>query len=115
MMAPRDLTLVGGRGDDSAVAGSRAAQPARPQALTFPELFDMPVVLDLATAARAIGVSVNTAYRLAGAGRFPCPVMRPGWCYLVPTLPLMKALGIENAPMYLDDVESGADFAARAA
>lgn len=115
MMTPRDLTLVGGGDDHSAVRGSRAAQPMRPRALTFPELFDLPVVFDLATAARAIGVSLNTAYRLAGAGRFPCPVMRPGWRYLVPTLPLMKALGIENAPVYLDDVESGADFATRAA
>jgi hypothetical protein len=29
--------------------------------------------------------------------------------------PAHEALGIENAPVYLDDVESGADFATRAA
>jgi hypothetical protein len=107
MMTPRDLTLVGGRYDHSAVTGSRAAQPMRPRALTFPELFDLPVVLDLATAARAIGVSLNTAYRLAGAGQLPCPVMRPRWRYLVPTLPLMKALGMENAPYTLTTSSRG--------
>ena len=79
--------------------------------LTFPELFALPTVTDLRTAASAVGVSTNTAYKLVGTGRFPCPVMRLGWRYQVSTTALMKALGIDQPQVRLDDVRRGLEFA----
>ncbi|WP_370372932.1 DNA-binding protein [Catenulispora sp. GP43] len=81
--------------------------------LTFPELFQLPVSVSLATAARAFGFSTNTAYKLVRREAFPCRVIRPSWCYRVPTMSLMAALGVESLPVHFEDVESGMDFAAR--
>lgn len=92
-------------------AGTSAAWEAR--ALTFPELFGLPAVVDLATAAQAVGISVKTAYRLVKRGEFPCTVLRPGYRYRVPTMGLMRALEIEQIPVYLDDADHGAAFAGR--
>ncbi|MEU7226773.1 DNA-binding protein [Streptomyces chrestomyceticus] len=75
--------------------------------LTFNEVFDLPVSVDLRTAARALGVCTETAYRLARRGNFPCPVLRMGACYRVPTTPLMRILGIEERPVYVVDLEAG--------
>lgn len=83
----------------------------RSRASTIPELFGLPTVVDLATAARAMDVSMNTAYKLVKHGSFPCDVLRPGYRYRVPTLGLMKALQVEQIPVYLDDVDQGAAFA----
>ncbi|GGP36775.1 DNA-binding protein [Streptomyces abikoensis] len=76
--------------------------------LTFPEIFALPVTTNLRTAAAAFGISMSTAYRLAGRGSFPCELLRPGHRYLVPTAPLMRALGIEERPVYADDLAAGA-------
>ena len=73
----------------------------------------MPAVVDLATAARAVGIHVNTAYKLVKRGEFPCTVLRPGYHYRVPTVGLMNALEIDQIPVYLDDANQGAEFAAR--
>ncbi|MFG2000988.1 DNA-binding protein [Spirillospora sp. NPDC048911] len=83
--------------------------------MTFPELFQLPTVVDLATAGRAVGVSLNTAYKLVHNEAFPCPVMRLGWRYKVSTIALMKALSIESLPVFDEDVEAGSDFATRIA
>ncbi len=83
------------------------------QVLTFPELFRLPTVVDLTTAGLAVGVSIGTAYKLVKHGRFPCEVMRLGWRYQVPTMLLMKALGVDSMPVYADDVDKGAAFAQR--
>jgi hypothetical protein len=82
--------------------------------LTFPELFELPTVVDLRTAASAVGVSIGTAYKLVHAQRFPCQVMRLGWRYQVPTAGLMAALGVSNGAVNPDDVRRGAAFAATA-
>ncbi|MFD5000589.1 helix-turn-helix transcriptional regulator [Streptomyces buecherae] len=82
--------------------------------LTFTEVFDLPVAVNLPTAARALGISKGTAYRLARAETFPCPVLRVGGQYRVPTTPLMHALGIEERPVYaaeVDDEDTDADGA----
>lgn len=81
--------------------------------VTFPELFELPTVVDLCTAGQAVGVSLGTAYKLVQAGRFPCPVLRLGYRYQVPTTGLMKALGIDLVAVDPDDVADGAAFAAR--
>jgi hypothetical protein len=83
--------------------------------LTFPELFALPTVVDMRTAASAVGISTSTAYKLVSVGRFPCSVMRLGWRYQVPTVALMKALDIDRSEVRLDDVHRGAQSAESAA
>lgn len=81
--------------------------------MTFPELFRLPATVDLTTAANALGIHVNTAYKLVKRNAFPCPVMRVGWRHRVPTRALMQTLHIDEIPIQLDDVGKGADFASR--
>ncbi|MEU8543748.1 helix-turn-helix domain-containing protein [Streptomyces sp. NPDC048717] len=73
--------------------------------LGFTELFELPVAVDMRTAARALGVCVATAYRLNQRGDFPCPVLRVGASYRVPTTGLMRFLGIDELPLYTVDPE----------
>lgn len=84
----------------------------RAATLTFPELFQLPVTVSLATAAQAFGFSATTAYKLVRREAFPCQVIRPSWCYRVPTMSLMAALGVESLPVQFEGVESGMDYAA---
>ncbi|MFG2176126.1 helix-turn-helix domain-containing protein [Streptomyces niveus] len=79
--------------------------------LTFAEVFNLPVAVDLRTAARALGICTDTAYRLVRQGAFPCPVMRVGGLYRIPTSPLIRALGIEERPVYAVDLETGIGLA----
>jgi hypothetical protein len=81
--------------------------------LTFPELFRLPATVDLTTAAKALGIHVNTAYKLVRRDAFPCPVLRLRRRYRVPTRALLQALHIEEIPLRLDAVTSGASSAAR--
>ncbi|RPK56827.1 hypothetical protein EES43_23685 [Streptomyces sp. ADI96-02] len=73
--------------------------------LGFTEMFDLPVAIDLRTAARALGICTETAYRLNRRGAFPCPVLRVGGMYRVSTSELMRALGIHEHPLYAVDPE----------
>lgn len=75
--------------------------------VTFPELFALPVTVSLTTAARAFGMSVQTAYRQVNEGRFPCEVIRVGARHKVPVAELMNTLGLDPLPVHLDDVEMG--------
>lgn len=80
--------------------------------LGFAEAFDLPLVVDLRTAARAFGICPATAYKLNRLGTFPCPVLRVGGRYRVPTAFLLRSLGIEERPLYavpLEDVFAHAD------
>ncbi|TCO58282.1 helix-turn-helix protein [Actinocrispum wychmicini] len=81
--------------------------------MTFPELFRLPATVDLTTAANALGIHVQTAYKLLRSNAFPCSVLRLGRRYRVPTRALLLALRIEEIPVQLDDVTTGAAFAAR--
>jgi excisionase family DNA binding protein len=47
---------------------------------------------DVVTAGRLLGISRNTAYRLARRGAFPLPLVRAGAQYRVPTAALIAAL-----------------------
>ena len=60
-----------------------AAVVTRP--LTLAEIADLPAVTDLVTAGRALGLGRTKAYDLARAGQFPCPLIRAGKTWLVPT------------------------------
>ncbi len=77
--------------------------------LSFTEMFDLPVAVDLRTAARALGIASTTAYRLIREDEFPCPVLRVGRKYRIPTNELMRALGIEDRPVYSVDLELDTD------
>ena len=79
--------------------------------LTFAEVFDLPSTLDLSTAAKALGICRATAYRWIRADAFPCPVLRVGRRYRVPTVLLMVALGIEQVHVLAEGIEMGVDHA----
>lgn len=77
--------------------------------LSFTEMFELPVAVDLRTAARALGIGSTTAYRLIREDEFPCPVLRVGGRYRIPTTELMRALGIEDRSLYTVDLDLGPD------
>lgn len=79
--------------------------------LSFGEAFDLPLVVDLRTAARALGLCPATAYKLIHQGVFPCRFLRLGWQYRIPTADLLRALGIEERPVYPAEMRAGADLA----
>jgi predicted DNA-binding transcriptional regulator AlpA len=62
--------------------------------MTLAELLALPVVVDIATAARALGLGRSTGYELARRGAFPCRVLRVGSSYRVPTAELIRVLGV---------------------
>jgi hypothetical protein len=64
-------------------------------AMTPAELRALGTATDIPTAARALGLSRAAAYRAAEAGTLPCPVLRIGHRYVVPTAGLLAVLGIE--------------------
>ena len=65
--------------------------------LTHEELLALPVTVDVVTAGRAFGMSRETAYDMAAAGTFPCPVLRVGRRLVVPRAGLLRVLGVENS------------------
>jgi hypothetical protein len=62
--------------------------------LTLAEIAGLPAVTDLVTAGRALGLGRTKAYELARAGQFPCPVIRAGKSWVVPTAGLLALLGL---------------------
>ncbi|BAJ26634.1 hypothetical protein KSE_07950 [Kitasatospora setae KM-6054] len=79
----------------------------------FAEAFDLPLSIDLRTAARAIGVCPGTAYKLIRRNAFPCSVLRVGGQYRIPTADLLRSLGIAELPVYASDLAAGAEIADR--
>lgn len=67
--------------------------------LTFDQLHALPTVVDLMTAARALGIGRTKAYQLAHDGQFPCRIIRIGTHYNVPTADLLKVLGVTPVPL----------------
>lgn len=57
---------------------------------------DRPTI-SLREASAWLGIGKTTAYELAAAGQFPCPVIRAGKQYRVPSAPLLRLLGCEGA------------------
>jgi len=62
--------------------------------MTREELLSLPSAVDMATAARALGIGLTLAYELARAGSFPVRLLRLGRQYRVPTADLLRALGV---------------------
>jgi predicted DNA-binding transcriptional regulator AlpA len=66
-----------------------------PAPVTIDELLRLPVVIDLPTAARILGIGRTVAYEMAREGTFPTPVLRIGSKNIrVPTAPLLDLLGV---------------------
>ncbi|MCX4856596.1 helix-turn-helix domain-containing protein [Streptomyces canus] len=60
------------------------------------ELLELPVVIDLATAARTLGIGRTRAFELIRRGEFPVPSVRVGTTWRVPTAPLLRLLGLSG-------------------
>ena len=61
------------------------------------DLRRLPVVVDLLTAATALGIGRTTAYELVRTGRWPTPVLRLGSRIRVPTAALRELLSPSTA------------------
>lgn len=83
-----------GRTGSPAPASQRLLGVGVRDGMTLAEIGGLPVVTDLVTAGRALGMGRTKAYELARAGQFPCPVIRVGKSYLVPTAGLLALLGL---------------------
>ena len=59
---------------------------------------DMPVVLDLPTAARLLGIGRTAAYQSVREGTWPTPIIRIGRSIRVPRQPLLALLGLSTEP-----------------
>ena len=65
--------------------------------LRLGELSDLPASVSLLEAARALGIGRTSAYNLARLGQFPCPLIKVGALYRVPTAGLLQLLGLTPA------------------
>jgi predicted DNA-binding transcriptional regulator AlpA len=63
--------------------------------MTLAELLTLPVMVNIDTASRALGLGRSTGYELARRDEFPCRVLRVGSSYRVPTSELLRLLGID--------------------
>lgn len=70
-----------------------------------------PKFVALPAAAEALGIAKTTAYRMVGAGSFPCLTTRIKGSIHVPTAALMHSLSVPDVIVHIDDVENGATHA----
>ena len=64
--------------------------------MTADEVRALPAVIDLSTAARALGLGRSAAYELVRTGGWPTPVLRLGRLIKVPSRPLVELLGLSD-------------------
>jgi predicted DNA-binding transcriptional regulator AlpA len=60
------------------------------------DLRQLPVVVDLLTAASVLGIGRTSAYELVRTGRWPTPVLRLGSRIRVPTAALRELLSLST-------------------
>jgi len=65
--------------------------------MTRDELASLPAVVDVPTAAKALGLSRNLAYELIRDGGWPTPWYRLGRLIRIPTAPMLALLGITSS------------------
>ena len=65
--------------------------------MTADEVRALPAVVDLSTAAKALGLGRSAAYELVRTGGWPTPVLRLGRLIKVPSAPLVELLGLGPA------------------
>ncbi|GAC1569981.1 MAG: hypothetical protein NVS3B18_01670 [Candidatus Dormibacteria bacterium] len=69
------------------------------KAMSREELWQLPAVVDLETAGRALGIGRTKAFELARSGEWPTPLLPLGRAtYRVPTEPLLRLLGLADTP-----------------
>ena len=83
----------------------RAAAGRVSGVLTLAQLAQLPASVSLLEAARALGIGRTSAYELARNGGFPCPLIKVGALYRVPTVGLLRLLGL--APTGPSDTAAG--------
>lgn len=95
-MMTRNPETAGTSGENAAPQ-LRAVRPRRHtrNEMTLAELLALPLMVDVSTAARALGLSRSTGYQLARRGEFPCRVLHVGSSYRIPTAELLRVLGIK--------------------
>jgi hypothetical protein len=84
------------------------------QPLTFDQLHTLPTIVNLMTAARALGIGRTKAYQLAQDGQFPCRIIRVGKGYHIPTADLLRLLGVTSVPLLRSSIENSDTEASRA-
>lgn len=57
-----------------------------------------PATVSIPVAANLLGISRSSAYEAARTGKFPTPVLKINGRYVVPTKPLLDALGLDELP-----------------
>jgi len=62
--------------------------------VTRDELLALPPVIDVSTAADVFGLGRSAAYELVRTGQWPTPIIRLGRHIRIPTLPVLKLVGI---------------------
>ena len=70
--------------------------PKRSLPMTRDELDALPLTVDLRTAARALGVSLSTAYAHGQRGTFPVEPIKVGNRYTFPTQKIRKLLCVDE-------------------
>jgi len=95
-MTTGNRKAVGSLGADAA-SRPHGPRPRRQmnKGMTLAELLALPLMVDVSTAAPALGLSRSTGYELARRGDFPCRVLHVGSSYRVPTAELLRVLGID--------------------
>ncbi|MGS2618086.1 helix-turn-helix domain-containing protein [Micromonospora sp. LZ34] len=73
------------------------AEPATRRRWTEDDVRALGVTTDVVTAGQILGLSRNTAYRLARAGAFPVPVIQAGQQYRIPVAGLLAALHLTTS------------------
>ena len=65
--------------------------------MTAEQVLALPAVVDLQTAARALGIGRTAAYDLVRSGAWPTPVLRVGKLIRIPTAPIAQLLCLETS------------------
>ena len=85
---------AGRQRDIRAVTARRARGGRHRGVVALSAVAGLPVVLDVPSAGRLLGIGRTRAYRLAASGGFPCPVLRVGGTWRVPTVGVLAVLGL---------------------
>lgn len=64
--------------------------------LTEAQLRELPPVIDVPTAAAALGIGRSAAYELIRCGRWPTPTLRVGRLIRIPTAALLELLRVHR-------------------
>ena len=64
--------------------------------MTREQLSQLPTVLDVPTAAAILGIGRTAAYELIRTNRWPTPVLHVGELIRIPTVPLLRLIGLER-------------------